>query len=192
MAALSFGKVVNTTGNEKSKVTELSGDQIHQKVAERKEDMPETDLDELQNVMIQGMSDGGAAAVAQANPGWIVLDEEDRAHVSHLVTGLIKEKEAARQHIATPLWVGNCQALLEHVQVNVQITPRDKQSQMDVKVQLPAFDFELEDAHWTGKTAAIVRARFAQMYFIRTLLHDQIATCLKEITEQSISKIFLP
>lgn len=189
LSALSFGKAVNTTGNDKSNITELNSNDVYSTVNNHDGDIPNTSLDELQNVMSQGM--GKAGADEEIKPGWIVLDEEDRLNLRKFITGVMKEKEVEKNNIAQPLWKGKCTAILNKVEAKVDINAHDI-SQTKVEVTLPSFDFELDDSAWTGKAAIVIRERLSQLYFIQTMLQEQIVDRIKETLYYSITKALKP
>lgn len=187
LSAISFGKSVEKTGNNKRNVTELTSEQVHEVVDDSDEDMPETSVFELQSVIMQGMGDGGAADEAQE--GWLILDEEDRLHLRAFITGFMQAKEAAKQYKARPFWEGECQAVINQVRAVVSLDSQNP-DQANIRVNLPAFDFEIDDAKWSGKIADIVRKRLEQVYFIRSLIQDQLKNRIEEIIRISAQGIF--
>jgi len=186
LAALSFGKAVNATGNNKSQTTELTSEQVHASVDNNSPDMPQTSLDELGNVVQQGMGSGGAAEEAR-DKGWIVLDEEDREHLRYFITGSLNEKEEAAGRQPIQLWIGRCEAILKNVSVKIKIMHG---APSEVDIDLPAFDFDVDDRSWSGKTADLVRERLSQIYFVRCLIHDQVLTRIKSVIQASVANVY--
>ena len=191
-AALSFAKVVATTGNTKEQMTEVTPDHVFQAVDAHAGELPAVSLSEMQTTLMQQEMKGGGSS-EETNANSLILDEEDRKHVRQFIAETMKQKEAEAMEISTPVWQGKCKAVIDRAEAEIEIIDvASNPSSRDVKVSvtLPAFDFDIEDEHWKGKTADIVRQRLSKIYFVKGLLHDQIAGQLKRRITRSISDVY--
>jgi hypothetical protein len=179
LAALTFGSAVGQTGNSKAATTPLSPDQVHSSVQGGKPPPPAS-IDELNNVLQQGTQPGGAAAAVATARNWRVLDEQDRRLVRHQLYATAKERAERAIVQADTLWSGACGATISGAAARLEFELGDRTRLVSATVELPAFEFELDDSAWTGDAADIARERLAAVSFIRSLLRERIQTGLTE------------
>jgi len=187
LAAMTFGFSANDTGNDKSKVTELTSDDVFHNVKTGKPPKDAT-IDELKNIVDQGMGAGGADEKAK-HKKWRILDEEDRAKVRRYLYEAMKERLLKSNNKPVPLWSGACRSLFEGTSATVEIGFSHNRKQLKVlnsQITLPAFEIDLDDRQWAGKAGDIVRERISQIFFIRRLLHDKIETGLCKMLEATL------
>jgi hypothetical protein len=190
LAALSFGKAVSTTGNTNKQVTELTSEQVYKQVDKFDQEPPQSSVPELQNVLKQGMS--GAGADEANENGWVILDEEQRNMVRLWVHSNIREKANAKKIVSEPLWSGSCHASIRGVEVSLDIMMNPETRELDIKntsILLPVFEFEITDSTWTGKIAEVVRERLSQIYFVKSLIHQQVEAGLKSLLQVSVLNV---
>jgi hypothetical protein len=135
----------------------------------------------MYSVMNDAASEGGADGAI--DHGWIVLDEEDRKRARFIYQSAMKQKAEDNTLIGRPIYAGACTALLEDVAAAVHFerqTDGSLGAPLRASVQLPAFEFELDDSQWAGDVGQIARDRLENMYFIRSLLHDAIVDRLQQ------------
>jgi hypothetical protein len=191
LAALSFGKVVNTTGNDGKTVTVLSPDDIYGHVNQFSQAPPTTSMEELQNILAQGSGDAGADEAAEN--GWIVLDEEQRRMVKRWIHLGVREKANEKSNISKPLWKGGASATIKHTTMVLQLLLQPGASQPVVKemsVNLPAFELDIDDRGWTGATAGIVRDRLGRLHFVKSLVAEQIISGIKTMAAVAATRVF--
>jgi hypothetical protein len=181
-AALSFGKGVgSSTSNSKSTVQEMKPSEVHTIVSQHDGDLPEVTDDEMYSIMSDAAGQGGADSAIDL--GWIVLDEEDRKRARFIYQSAMKQRAQDNKHIGQSIYEGACSATLEEVEATIRFARGADGSlgaPLNASVQLPAFEFELDDSQWTGDVGQIARERLENMYFIRSLLHDSIVDRLQE------------
>ncbi len=194
LTALTFGTTVgDSTGNSKDRITEMKRETVYQSVAEHSGETREATVADLQGALIQGMADGGAEEGSY--PGTLVLDEADRLQVRRLIQGFIRAQATAAKMVTQLLWHGRCAAHIHQAEVEIELTGDTETNAPRVHVTkvhviLPAFDFDIDDSSWIGTAGCVARERLAEVYFIRSLLHDQIADRLKDAISTSLAKIF--
>jgi len=190
LAAMTFSKAVDETGNSKTQVTEMTGEQVHQSVAVAKEPPPSS-TDELANMMAQGMRDGGEEAEIASSNNWRILDEEDRLWVRQLIYAAQKNRAMSETAVLTQLWSGDCGAQFSGAEATIELVFEGGRWKIDsINVILPAFEFDLDDSHWSGEAAEVVRERLAEMSFVRSLLHERIRVGLADLLKEVAPPFF--
>ena len=190
LAAMTFSGAVGETGNSKSEVTELTGDQVHESVESAQEPAQAT-AEELANMLAQGMRDGGQAADVATSNNWRILDEDDRLFVRQLVYTAQKNRAFSESNQSKELWTGGCYAKFAGATATIELARADAHwTVKSIDVVLPAFEFDLDDSQWDGEAAQIVRERLAEMSFVRSLLHERIRTGLIEALEDAAKTAF--
>lgn len=184
LAALNFGKSVATTGNTDKKVTELTAGQVYDHVDSFSGTPPQTTEAELQNIIQQGMGNGGAEEAAKND--WYILDEEQRKMVRCWIHESVLQQEFDDKNISKPFLDGICSSEIKDVEIEIEMDLNDSKKPPKIKIQLPVFEFDIDDAHWTGKIATVIRERLAHIYFIKSLIHHQIEAGIKNIVLKSI------
>lgn len=185
LAAMTFGYSVNDTGNDKSKVTEMNKDSVYSNVKSGKPPKDAT-VDELKNIIDQGVGEGGADEMARRKK-WRILDEEDRGKVRRFLFEAMKERLLKMNNKPILLWQGDISSQFSQASARLELDiSRDGQriEVLNSQVRLPAFSIELDDQQWQGKAGDIVRERISQIFFIRRLLHDKIETGLCRLLGQ--------
>jgi len=177
LAALTFGSAVGQTGNTKSAIKPLTADQVHASVQTGARPKGAT-LDELNNFLQQGTQPGGAAAAVAAARNWRVLDEQDRRLVRHHLYATAKERAETAIVKAETLWSGACGARISRASACLTFELGERPRLVSATVELPAFEFELDDSAWSGQAADMARERLAAVSFIRSLLRERIETGL--------------
>lgn len=184
LAAMNFQKMVGTTGNTDANVNTMTPGEVHDSVNGFTGAPPATTLAELQNRAEQTMGNGGAPAAEALRNGWTVFDEKSRLQFRNMLTERWAERQASQKQTASVLWEGDCSAEIMNAKAVFTID-RNTATVLDSSLVLPAFEFEMEDAHWTEPSASLVRERLAQVYFVRSLLHSQIKNALKNTLDQA-------
>lgn len=189
MAALNFSKAVSTTGNTDQQVNELTSEQVHDHVKTSDIDPPASSMDELQNIISQ--SSGFAGADEAAEKGWVVLNEEQRTMVRRWLFEGTRQKAYERNNISKPIWTGECEAFLANTEAEIEITLEPSGSPAaisDTRLSIPAFEFSIGDAHWSGSAAEVVRERLSQIFFVKSLLYSQVEKGIRSILGLSVTK----
>lgn len=189
LAAMTFGYSVNTTGNDKSTITELKPASVYHEVKTQAPAQQAT-VAELKNIIDQGAGAGGAVETAQKNQ-WRILDEEDRGKVRRFLFNAIQERLEKMQLKPVPLWQGGCSATIRGVNAQVQLTINAYgQCQVSTcRFDIPAFALEIDDSAWQGKVGQKTRERLNQIFFIKRLLHDKLQQGLKQWLEQALPSL---
>lgn len=191
LAALSFGKAVNTTGNDDKKVTPLKAEDVYTHVNNFAQPAPKTDIGELQNILSQGNNPAGGDEAAEK--GWMILDEEQRKMVRRWIHMGIRQKANAKSSPSSPLWEGDCTAFIRNSSVMIDLAYQPGNAKADLKStrpDLPVFEFEIDDAAWTGTAATIVRERLGRLYFIKSLIASQVAAGIRTIAALAVADAF--
>ena len=110
-AALAFGKGVNTTGNTKSSVNEMTSAHVFGSVEAHPGDAPEVSDDEAWQYLNDDDSGGGRDA--RAARGWIVMDDEDRARMLRFKAEYLRDEAANNLITGETLFTGDCSARIE-------------------------------------------------------------------------------
>lgn len=188
-AALSFGKgVTTTTNNTKDNVQELKASDVHGTVEKHDQDIPEVTDEEMMDVISQGNGPGGADAARL--PGWVVIDEHDRKRLRSLFEATMRQKAEKTAVAGQPLFEGSIKAQIGTVEAFVELVLEDgphgiQGRTVSARVELPAYELEIDDSAWTGDAAQVARQRLEGMYFIRSLLHDSIVDRLRRSLEDA-------
>jgi len=188
-AALSFGKGVGTTtNNTKDTVQELKPSEVHTTVENHDGTLPEVTDDEAAQVAMEA---GPGGADADIHLGWVVIDEADRKRLRHLYEATMKQKAEDNSIVGTPLFEGRCEARIDAVEACVELILKEREegnrvSAVSARVQLPAFELDIDDSAWIGEAGTIARHRLEQMYFIRSLLHGSIVASLQQALLHSV------
>ncbi|WP_346882206.1 hypothetical protein [uncultured Algibacter sp.] len=197
LAALSFGKAVKTTQKiDKNNPKKITGDEIPEFTSEGvytyindfSGTPPEATGAELENIIKQGMSGGGADEAAENN--WYILNEEQRKMVRRWIHENALEQEFDKNNISQTFLEGDCYSSIDNVEVQIEIDLEAKQGTLpNIDVVLPVFEFDIDDSHWTGKIASVLRERLSHIYFIKSLIHHQIEAGIKKIVETEVVKL---
>lgn len=190
-AAIEFKKNVNSTGKDNSQPAHLTGEEVYDRLKDQTISKIEISDAEYKNMINQSLDDyskdGGADAEALKN-GWKILRNEEREMLREYIL-LFQEEILAQKEIEPALlWSGNCSSPLSGTQANITSSYDEKSKEWKVKdidVQLPGFALEIDDAHWAGKTADIVRERLANIHFVKSLLKSKIQKSLHIILERA-------
>lgn len=176
IAAMNFGKVTETTGNNKSRIKPMDGKQVHKTVESSDDPKPKTTVKELENAFNQGIQDGGRAAVTAKKQGWRVLDEEDRKLIrQHLYLASVERAADAENH-PVDLWTSEVEAEIPGVRAIVTVDD----GALEISVSTPGFALDIDDSQWSGEIARVARERLAEMGFVRSFLLDRFETALSD------------
>ena len=185
LAALTFGRGVGDTGNSPTKAQPMTGSEVMGAVDAGAEPAEAT-IEELSNAIAQGVQDGGKAADDAKSNNWRILTEEERKIVRRCHFEAMMRHIEAQQTRLTALWEGACQASINGAQATFELHAEDEQLQVcALRIDLPAFEFNLDDAHWAGEAAQLVRARLTELSFVRSLLHQQIQSGLVKLVRDA-------
>lgn len=195
-AALSFGKGVSTsTGNSKSSTNAMTKTQVYSTVKDHKDELPTVTNDEVTNAIVESpLIPGGSATVE--NPDWVHIDEEDRKRLRFLHDAILKQKAEDSDVEGLPVFQGTCHALLGSVSARIRLSRTDENQPYRAEcplsaIEIPAFEFHIDDSQWGGETAEVARNRLERVYFIRSLLYASIADgfqrTLQEAAERSLN-----
>jgi hypothetical protein len=189
MAALDFEKHVKNSGNAETKVKPFTKELTFQHINGANGLISETTVDELENLMSQSNGEGGAEEAAAKN--WVVLTSLQRQAMREW--NLINLAQEAREQTQTrcELWMGDCIAVIKNTSLNIQLLI-DEHGQVTIlktDVNLPAFEFDIDDAAWTGEAGNIVRERLAQLYFVKSLVAQQVEQGIQDIFNRSVTNI---
>jgi hypothetical protein len=179
IAALTFKSAVGQTGNSKSNTHPMTGEQVHGSV-KTGSPPPHATLDELNNVIQQGVQPGGGAAAVAIERNWRVLDEDDRRLVRRHLYATSKERAERAEASPDTLWSGACGARIAGASAQIELEFGADARVLSSTIELPAFEFELDDSAWSGAAAEIARERLGAVSFIRSLLRERIETGLGE------------
>lgn len=177
-AALSFGKGVTlTTNNTKDNIQELKATDVHGTVQAHDQDLPQVSDEEMMDVIAQGNGPGGGLAARQ--PDWVVLDEQDRHRLRQLFEATMRQKAEKAAIAGQPLFEGALFAEIGGVDAFVELVleagPNGAKCRTgSVRLELPAYELDIDDSAWIGDAGQIARKRLESMSFIRSLLHDSI------------------
>ncbi|MDJ0676703.1 MAG: hypothetical protein QNJ36_15215 [Calothrix sp. MO_167.B42] len=183
LAASNFKQAVSTTGNTQDNTTPKTANQVYTDVETNSGDVPQMTLDELNNIQSQSMGPGGGAtAVAEAKEnGWYILSEDERTRMRSMMDRCYAEFCAFDERKPLPLWEGTCSASICGTEISVLLSENTPEVIIE-QVELPVFDFELDDSQWEEDAADIARERLSQIHFVRSLLHTQISKSLELAT----------
>lgn len=112
--------------------------------------------------------------------GWQSLTPEDRVQINDFTCDDYQEFLVFHETATDTLWQGSCEAVVRGAMINLVIDNEDVRRSIRSHVELPTFDFELDDSQWQGEAAKVARQRLSQVYFVRSLLHEQITHSLKQ------------
>ncbi|WP_263081080.1 hypothetical protein [Endozoicomonas sp. Mp262] len=183
LAASQFKQLVADTGNTQDQTKAMTSSEVYTTVDSHSGDVPKMTLAELNNMQSQSKgSGGGAAAVAEAREnGWYILSEQERSQMRTIMDRCYAEFCEYDERKPQPLWQGACSASIPGVEVSVLIGKASNEVIVEA-VELPVFDFELDDSGWEGEAGAIARERLSQIHFVRSLIHEQVTKCLELAT----------
>ncbi|WP_424101149.1 hypothetical protein [Moorena producens] len=183
LAASNFKEAVATTGNTQNDTTPMTASEVYTSVNDHSGDVPQMTIAELNNMQSQSMGPGGgAAAIAEAKEkGWYVLSEAERTQMRSMMDRCYAEFCALDERKPLPLWEGTCSTSICGTEIFVLFS-EDTSEVIVEQVELPVFDFELDDSQWQEEAAEIARKRLSQIHFVRSLLHTQISKSLELAT----------
>ena len=184
-AALAFGKGVNTsTGNTKNNVNEMSASHVYKAVDGHSGPPPSVGDAEAMQALTSG--DGGGGRDYRPEPGWIVMDEEDRAYLLKLKTEFLQHQAANADVTGKVLFAGSCSAEIGGVAIALDIVLEKDPSRgasahaATVTIDLPGFDLEIDDSAWSSDAGAVARQRLNRIQFISSLLREGVIKALKQ------------
>lgn len=184
IAALGFSKAVNTTGNDKNNTVSMNKSEVYQTV-DTSNGIPEVTHEEFRFFMNPGDEGGGDA---QDQPqDWIKLDEEDRRLIRKAQYLFARDLAQRAENKPQTLWQGACTATLENAEAQVELvweTQGGLPTLHSTRVRLPGFSLDMDDTAWTGAAGDIARKRLSQIFFVRSLVHDQIETGFRRLIAQ--------
>ena len=186
LAASQFKQTVATTGNTQDDTKSMTSSEVYNTVETHSGDVPQMTLDELNNMQSQAKGSGGGAAAREAEQnGWHILSEQERTQIRSIMDRCYAEFCEYDERLPVSVWEGGCHTSILGVQISVLISENSSEIVVE-QVELPVFDFELDDAHWQGEAADIARDRLSQIHFVRSLLHEQISKSLEQATLEAI------
>ena len=121
--------------------------------------------------------------------GWQRLSGEDRSHIANLSHDEYQEYLAGMEQSTDVLWQGHCEAVVKGAVINLVVDNSDPCRAIRSQVELPTFDFDLDDSQWQGEAATVARERLSQIYFVRSLLHEQIGQCLAQAVNDATRRV---
>jgi hypothetical protein len=186
LAAANFKQVVSDTGNAADSTTPKTASQVYADVENHSGNVPQMTLEQLNNMQSQSMKPGGgAAAVAEAEEkGWYILSEAERTQMRSMMDCCYAEFCAFDERKPLPLWEGTCSTSICGTEISVLLSESTSEVIVE-QIELPVFDFELDDSQWQGKAAEVARERLSQIHFVCSLLHTQISNFLELTTLRS-------
>jgi hypothetical protein len=189
LAAASFNETVNQTGNG-DEPANMTGSQVYNNLNDPMMSMIHVSAEQFKNMLDQandeGSKDGGADVAAIEN-GWKILSGDKRKMIRERMFLFQQELAAIKDIQPALLWTGDCHADLKGMEATITLTYNERTAAWEVhqsQVTLPAFYLEVEDAHWHGKTADIVRERLANIHFVKSLLQNKIQSGMQSILEK--------
>lgn len=189
-AALSFGKAVKTTtANDKTTVNPLTPAEIYSTVESHEGEAPEVTDDEVARLAALGGSEGGEG---EADLGWTVVDEDDQTMLRGLFQAFIKERAERAAYQGRPLFSGACSARIDGVEavVELEMGRRAVARAVSARVELPAFELDIDDTSWTGEAGSVARLRLERMFFLGSLLRDLVAGRLERALCESVPGVY--
>ena len=195
-AALAFGEGVNTsTGNTKNKVTEMKASHVYGTVDAHSGEPPTVADQEALQALTSGDTGGGRDY--RPEPGWIVLDEDDRALLLRFKTDFLRHQAAKASITGKVLFEGSCGAQIGGIAIALDILletdagGRAAARAGTAKIDLPAFDFDIDDAGWFSDAGTIARQRLNRIQFVRTLLREAVMRALQRAAEGAAERACL-
>jgi len=186
-ATLSFGKVVKgNTDNDKQNINPLKPDDVYSTVDSHQGDLPTVDDREVNQLVQQGANPGGGEGGDAMV--WTVLDEEDRSMLRTLFESNLKERAEKSNFVGRPLFEGTCFADIGKVNAEVELSVGEVGSEAVVvkRLDLPAFALEIDDSKWTGDIGKFAAERLEGIYFIRSLLYNDIVQNVERYLREMI------
>lgn len=183
MAVLDFKQAIgDQTGNTQEKTKPMTGTNVFDTVRSAKDSMPKMTLHQLNNIHSQA---GGKGVDEARENGLYILTESERRLMNIIMVRCYADFCELDDIVPVQLWQGVCEA--DILGAEISIIPAGEA--FHVTVDLPVFDFEINDSQWQGKTAEIVRERFHHMYFIRSLMHERISGSIKSAVINAMNRI---
>ncbi|GAB3124098.1 hypothetical protein [Novispirillum itersonii] len=195
LSTLTFQSAVALTGNAPdggqsangAAHTALKGGEIYNQIGSDIIQPAPATVDQLENILAQGLANGpgaaGAAAQAREN-NWHVLSEADRSVVRRMAFLALNDRAQAAEDAGAVLWSGAVNGTLTGAVAQVRIGADGARAE----VTLPAFAIDLDDSGWTGPGADAIRARLRDLYFVRRMLHDGVTLALSRMLERAARK----
>ncbi|MEM9556468.1 MAG: hypothetical protein AAGC60_19580 [Acidobacteriota bacterium] len=176
-AALAFGSgISHTTGNTKKKTVPMDQTGVYAHVQEWSGQTADFEPSREEVMMLARIDPTSGGADGELRMGAMVLDQDDIERLSALRLGILRERAEQASIVGEPLFTGECRASLGKAKVRVFL---EEGTAPRAEVELQAFDFEIDDSTWSGSAGEVARRRLAQMYFVRSLLHDAISDQLE-------------
>ena len=189
IAASNFQKTVEATGNTQSNTTPMTPSQVNTTVDNHSVAAPQTSLAEVNNMQAQARTASPEADVAvdeAKKQGWRVLSDEEKGHMRTIMHRCYVEFCEYDDRPSLSLWQGASSAKLHNIEISVLISRSGADSVVE-RVDLPVFEFELDDADWYGAAADIARERLSKIHFVRSLLHEHIRKAVEQAVKQAFS-----
>ncbi|HKF49965.1 MAG TPA: hypothetical protein VKB38_21560 [Terracidiphilus sp.] len=188
LAALTFGKGVQGTGNTRDNINAMTGNQVYGAVNDGKKP-PDATVDELVNMIDQSSKPGGAAAAVALSRNWRVLDEEDRRLVRRQLFLVAREQAEEETIPVETLWSGDCKAAFGGAVASVEFALEDGVLRFTrASAMLPAFELDIDDSQWQGEVADLARKRIAEIAFLRSLICERIQSGLADRLGEAVRK----
>jgi hypothetical protein len=193
MAAVSFQKAVNCSGNHADQITEMTAAQVYANIQNHTGGLPAATHDEIDGIVMQGIQPAGNDAGTDA-PG-PALDEEDRRRIRLIIESALRSRAETSDRATDILWQGRCDACIRGTVAQMELTVQDQSDSLkfavaDLQIELPVFDLHIDDSQWSGAAGEIARDRLSRAYFIRSLLHHHLVDQLKEMLTASVRQAF--
>jgi hypothetical protein len=193
MATVNFKKAVNTTGNNDTGITEVTSGDVYGIVKNHSGAMPTSTNEELNRLIAQGIQPAGNDEGTDTSGP--VIDEEDRRRIRLIIESGLRNRMKSMNNVSEPLWQGDCSALIQGTEAQIELDIQSHEGRLqfqlaDAQIELPVFDMHIDDSQWSGPAGEIARKRLSRAYFIRGLLHHQLADKLKEVISTSVVKAF--
>lgn len=188
-AAVSFGKGVSTsTGNTKDQVTHITRKAVYDKVDQQKGELPEVTDDEMLSLMAMGSSSGGGAATL---PAWLVVDEVDRQRMRFIHESTMRQRAEDAGITGTPLFEGRIAAPIERLEAEIELALQGEGPfrPVSVRVELGAFELDVDDSTWAGEAADVAGRRLESMYFIRSLFYESLSAKLRHTLGEAAAEV---
>ncbi|MGW7008040.1 hypothetical protein ACWGCW_35925 [Streptomyces sp. NPDC054933] len=184
-AAEGFSKSVQQTGNDGSRTTPMTQDNVYTAIDQHSGDMPAVSDAEMARYNGLAISADGEVQALRAEredqpeepEDWIALSDKDRAVIQEFGAAAYHDEALEGPPATDTLHTGACTARLEDIRVTTRLAPDGAPT--DVTVELPSLALSIDDEEWQGTAADVARERLASMRFVHTLLQDAIAETVR-------------
>ncbi|WP_148587803.1 hypothetical protein [Streptomyces sp. WAC01526] len=184
-AAEGFSKSVQDTGNDGSRTTPMTQDNVYTTIDQHPGEMPAVSPEEMARYNgLAAFTDGEVQALPadqEVRPeepeGWIALSDEERTIIQEFGAAAYHDEAIQGPQATDTLHTGACTARLEDVRIVTRLAPDGAPA--DVTVELPDLVLSIDDEEWRGTAADVARERLAAMRFVHTLLQDTVAETVR-------------